>query len=218
MCMSKTPEVYLRRHPQQARGQERIQRLLDAAEHIFADVGYDNATTNAIAARAETSIGSLYQFFPNKEAILKAVVLRYLEEMRTLFDQTLTPESVETLPLPLFLERIIYGLAHLRESHAGFRPLFFATQISPEVIEHTTELKREIMQRINLLLALRNPTLSEQQCTICSRTCVALFQALMSLAMDLQGQERTDQLNELRTVLLHYLQTYLPMSRPGEQR
>jgi hypothetical protein len=130
--------------------------------------------------------------------------------MRTLFNQKLTPESLETLSLPVFLERIIHGLAQLRESHVGFRPIFFATQISPEVIESTAELKREIMQRINLLLALRNPALSEQQCIICSRTCVALFQSLMSLAMDLQGQERADQLNELRTVLLSYLQTYVP--------
>jgi len=103
--MPETPEPHLRRQPQQARGQQRIQKILDAAEHIFADVGYDNATTNAIAVRAETSIGSLYQFFPHKEAILKALVLRYLEEMRTLFDQHLTPESLATLSLPLFLER-----------------------------------------------------------------------------------------------------------------
>lgn len=208
--MPEISEVPLRRQPQQARGQQRIHKILDAAERIFANVGYDNATTNAIAAQAETSIGSLYQFFPNKEAILKAVVLRYLEEMRALFNQNLTPESLETLSLSQFLERIIYGLAQLRESHAGFRPIFFATQVSPEVIENTIELKQEIMQRINLLLALRNPALSEQQCTICSRTCVAIFQSLMSLAMDLQGQERADQLNELRTVLLYYLQTYMP--------
>ena len=191
-------------------GNNKSQKILDAAERIFADVGYDNATTNAIAARAETSIGSLYQFFPNKEAILKAVVLRYLEEMRALFDQHLTPEALETLSLPHFLERLIYDLAQLRESHQGFRPIFFATQISPEGIEATSELKREIMQRISLLLTLRNPVLSKQQCTICSRTCVAIFQSLMSLAMDLQGQERIAQLNELRLVLLSYLQTYIP--------
>jgi AcrR family transcriptional regulator len=202
--------MHLRRQPQQVRGQQRIHRILNAAEEILADVGYDNATTNAIAARAETSIGSLYQFFPNKEAILKAIVLRYLEEMRALFDQTLTTEALETLPLPLFLERIIYGLAQLRESHAGFRPLFLASQVSSDVVENTSELKSEIMQRIHQLLALRNPALSEQQCVICARTCVALFQALMSLAMDLQGQARVDQLNELRTVLLYYLQTYMP--------
>jgi AcrR family transcriptional regulator len=208
--MSERAEVRLRRQPQQLRGQQRIHKILNAAEELFAEVGYGNATTNAIAARAETSIGSLYQFFPNKEAILRAIALRYMEELRELFDQTLTSEALKTLSLPLFLERLIYSLAQLRESHAGFRPLFLASQVSPEVVEHTTELHQEIMQRVYQLLALRNPALSEYQCMVCARTCVALFQTLMSLAMGLQGQERVDQLNELRTVLLYYLQTYVP--------
>lgn len=207
--MPELSEVPLRRRPQQARGQQRIHRILDAAEHIFAEVGYDNATTNAIAARAETSIGSLYQFFPNKEAILKAVVKRYLEEMRIIFDQTLATKSAEDLPLSLFLERLIYALAQLRESHAGFRPLFFATQMSPDMLESTVELQREVMQRIFLLLGIHNPALSEQQRTICARTSMVIFQSLMEQAMNLQGQERADQLNELRTVLLRYLQPYL---------
>ncbi len=214
--MTETRAAPLRRMPQQVRGQQRIHKLLNAAEQVFAEVGYDNATTNAIAAHAHTSIGSLYQFFPNKEAILKAVVLRYIEEMRTLFDQNLTQESVSTLPLDVFLERLIHGLAHLRESHAGFRPLFFARQASPGVAEITTTLHSEIMQRIEVLLALRMPNLSQQQCRICSRTCVAIFQSLMFLAMDLQGEERALQLDEMRTVLLTYLQTYIQENNSAE--
>jgi AcrR family transcriptional regulator len=203
-------DIPLRRIPQQVRGQQRIHKILNAAEQVFATSGYDNATTNAIAARAETSIGSLYQFFPNKEAILKAVVLRYLEEMHSLFDQNLSQEAAETLPLAEFLERLIHGLAQLHESHAGFRPLFFVKQASHEVAEATDTLHSESMGRIDALLALRAPDLSLQQRQICSRTCVAVFQSLMFLAMDLQGDERALQLHEMRTVLLTYLRTYLP--------
>jgi AcrR family transcriptional regulator len=198
--------------PQQVRGQQRIHKLLNAAEQVFAEVGYDNATTNAIAVRAHTSIGSLYQFFPNKEAILKAVVLRYVEEMRALFDQTLTREAVEALSLNEFLERLIHGLAHLHESHASFRPLFFCSQASPEIAEATTELHSEIMDRVDALFATRAPALSQQQRRICTRTSVAIFQSLMSLAMDLQGEERTLQLHEMRTLFLTYLQSYMPES------
>ncbi|HEY7417150.1 MAG TPA: TetR/AcrR family transcriptional regulator [Ktedonobacteraceae bacterium] len=208
--MTETGEIPLRRMPQQARGQQRIHKLLNAAEQVFAEVGYDNATTNAIAAYADTSIGSLYQFFPNKEAILRAVILRYLGEMRELFDQNLTPQAVETLSLDEFLERLIRGVAHLRESHAGFRPVFFASQSSPELVEATASLQSEIVDRIEALLALHVPELSQQQRRVCSRTSVVIFQALMSLAMDLQGAERELQLGELRTVLLTYLQTYIP--------
>ncbi len=208
--MTETGEIPLRRMPQQARGQQRIHKLLSAAEQIFAEVGYDNATTNAIAARADTSIGSLYQFFPNKEAILQAVTLRYLGEMRELFDQNLTAEAVETLCLDEFLERLIRAVVHLRESHAGFSPVSFASYSSPELVEATASLQREIIDRIETLLALRVPDLSQQQRRVCSRTSVGIFEALMSLAMELQGAERALQLDELRTVLLTYLRIYIP--------
>lgn len=67
----------MRRKPQQARGQRRVNTILDAASQVFSELGYEAATTNIIAIRANTSIGSLYQFFPNKEAILSAIATRY---------------------------------------------------------------------------------------------------------------------------------------------
>jgi AcrR family transcriptional regulator len=211
--VSETREVPWRRRPQQARGQLRIHKILNAAEQVFAEVGYDNATTNAIAARAQTSIGSLYQFFPNKEAILKAIILRYLEEMRELLDQSMTSESTRVRSLTEFLEHLIHGLVALREAHVGFHPLFCATQASPELAKATTELHHEIQERIDIILAMQVPGLSPQQYSVCKRTSVAIFQSLMTLAMDLQGEERAIQLKEMHTVLRAYLQTYLDMQK-----
>ena len=58
-----------RRIPRQPRGRRRVSQLLDAAAAVISSVGYDAATMTAIAAKAGAPIGSLYQFFPNKEAI-----------------------------------------------------------------------------------------------------------------------------------------------------
>jgi AcrR family transcriptional regulator len=91
-------------------------------------VGYEAATTNAIAARAGVSIGSLYQFFPNKEAILDALVERYLDELqRVLF----VPE--ERLPITMLVERLIDRLARFHESHAGFRALFLSANVEHRI-------------------------------------------------------------------------------------
>src|SRR5580698_8052751 len=65
----------------QARGEARIQSLLVAAEAVFARVGYSKATTNEIAAEADVSPATLYQFFNNKEEIANAVALKYVEGM-----------------------------------------------------------------------------------------------------------------------------------------
>lgn len=69
----------LRRAPMQRRSVERVQRMLDAAQELVAENGYDALTTTLIAERADVSIGSLYQFFPDKQAVVRAVALRNLE-------------------------------------------------------------------------------------------------------------------------------------------
>jgi AcrR family transcriptional regulator len=55
------------------------QRILDAAAHVFAEHGYAAGTTNRIAERARVSIGSLYQYFPNKDAILASLLIKHID-------------------------------------------------------------------------------------------------------------------------------------------
>jgi AcrR family transcriptional regulator len=69
------------REPQRDRGRLRVAALLKAAAAVFAEKGFDGATMTEVAARASTAIGSLYQFFPNKEALADAVLARFGELM-----------------------------------------------------------------------------------------------------------------------------------------
>ncbi|MEM6424414.1 MAG: helix-turn-helix domain-containing protein, partial [Cyanobacteria bacterium P01_D01_bin.128] len=59
----------LLRQPQQQRSQIRVEQILQAAAEVFWEKGYDVATTHDIAERAQTAVGTLYRFFPNKLAI-----------------------------------------------------------------------------------------------------------------------------------------------------
>ncbi|WP_232791650.1 MULTISPECIES: TetR/AcrR family transcriptional regulator [Amycolatopsis] len=65
-----------RPEPQRVRGEPTRQRILAAAARIFAERGYAAGTTNRIAERAPVSIGSLYQYYPDKDAILVALAAR----------------------------------------------------------------------------------------------------------------------------------------------
>lgn len=69
-----------RRKPRQARSQATVEVLLAAAARVFARAGYAATTTNHVAAKAGVSIGSLYEYFPSKDAILVALVERHLDE------------------------------------------------------------------------------------------------------------------------------------------
>ncbi|GGM06941.1 TetR family transcriptional regulator [Streptomyces fumigatiscleroticus] len=68
-----------RRKPRQVRAELTRERILTAAAHVFTEHGYAAGTTNRIAERARISIGSLYQYFPNKDAILAELMVRHID-------------------------------------------------------------------------------------------------------------------------------------------
>jgi len=197
-------ESPFRRIPQQARGQQRIERLLDAAEQVFAEVGYDAATTNAIAARADTSIGSLYQFFPNKEAILHALAARQLRLLSETLDCELTPETA-ALPLGEFLDRILGAIAQFQASHVGFHPLFTGAHTSADLAHAAFDLRQAISQRIDGLLALRAPSLDARDRLLYAQVCVNTVAALLPLAQLAPADDRLRVVAEIKRLLLAYL-------------
>jgi AcrR family transcriptional regulator len=69
-------ELGLRREPSQKRSRERVERMLGAASELIAEHGSDALRMGEIAERAGVSIGSLYQFFPDKSAIIRALAER----------------------------------------------------------------------------------------------------------------------------------------------
>src|SRR5260370_35374039 len=92
-----------------ARGLQRIASILDAAETVFAQMGYDEATTHQIAAQAGISPGSLYQFFSNKEEIPQALAVRYTEELQRVYSTVFSFEP-PTLPFSPWLHQLITTL------------------------------------------------------------------------------------------------------------
>lgn len=66
------------RKPRQARAKLTCEALIDAATQVLKDRGYDAFNTNQVAERAGVSIGSLYQYYPNKQALIEAIVVRHV--------------------------------------------------------------------------------------------------------------------------------------------
>ena len=69
----------LRRKPVQQRSAQRVEKMLEACAQLIDEVGYDGLTTTLIAERAGVAVGSLYQFFPDKRAVVQELTLRNLD-------------------------------------------------------------------------------------------------------------------------------------------
>ncbi|MFL1465448.1 TetR/AcrR family transcriptional regulator [Marinobacter sp. DUT-3] len=72
-----------RRKPVQARSRERVNTILEHAAAIFHEMGVDSTSMSAIARQSGMSLASLYRYFPNKAAIVKAIAERHVEKMET---------------------------------------------------------------------------------------------------------------------------------------
>jgi len=198
----------LRRAPQQERGQRRLDKILEAAGKVIAKVGYEAATTNAIARQARTSIGSLYQFFPNKEAILKALADRYLAEMRAMHD-TMLDETAAQLPMPELYDRIIGTLAHFHATHPAFQTLFFGSTNSPQLAAAANQLTEECVGRVEALMAVREPQLDAARRRMCATINVHVMKALMHVAQESKADFRAALLAEIKTLLLAHMNEVL---------
>ena len=87
--MSRGTNVAQRKKPRQARARETVEVILAATARVLANEGHGKATTNRIAQVAGVSVGSLYQYFPNRDALFAALVERHAEEMWTLVETRL---------------------------------------------------------------------------------------------------------------------------------
>lgn len=95
--MARRPITNPRKTATQERSRATVNALLAATERVLVREGYDRASTNKIAEAAGVSIGSLYQYFPSKEALVAAVIERHVKSMTRVIMDSLA--RVASLPL-----------------------------------------------------------------------------------------------------------------------
>ncbi len=195
----------LRRQPRQERGQRRIEGLLDAADRVFASVGFEAATTNAIAREAGASVGSLYQFFPDKEAILRALTARYRAALHELHDRVFTEETAR-LPLPQLYDKVVETLAAFHREHPGFRPLLFGSTTSPALSAAAASLHQECVARVEMMMARGLPEASAARRRLLAEMNVTALKALLPLAESGDERYRAEVLGEIKRMLHAHMQ------------
>ncbi len=86
-----------RKEPNQERARETVENIFQATAHILEKEGFEKTSTNKIAQKAGISIGSLYQYFPTKEAILGKMIDYYIQKQIDLYESEINKEAPKTL-------------------------------------------------------------------------------------------------------------------------
>ncbi|GLW12078.1 TetR family transcriptional regulator [Microtetraspora sp. NBRC 13810] len=188
----------------QARGLKRMEVILDAAEAEIAETGYANTTTNAVAARAGVSPGSLYQFFRNKDEILAGLVGRYEEEQRLFWQRNLTEESAHE-PMPDLVDRLVDAMVAFKSSRPAFWALFHGSATSDRLAEVARDLHEAVAHRVAEVFGLRAPHLGPDRCHTLARMAVATVRAVMPMVVTAKPEDAPALIGELKTMLNGYL-------------
>ncbi|MEU2302525.1 TetR family transcriptional regulator [Streptomyces antibioticus] len=189
----------------QARGERRIAQLLEAAASVFCSTGYTAASTNAIAREAGVSPGTLYQFFPNKEAIAIELGDRLMHEMRETYGEALAPVDPAT-PLETAVGAAIDRFIAFNCDHPVFFALMHGPDIPGRMAEEHDALHATLLSRIQDLLSSFLPDAPDAELTRTAQMCLGVYKAGLELILGHEGAERDAYVRELKAVLIRYLE------------
>jgi len=200
------------RSPQQVRSQQTLERLLDAAESLLIQKGFDNTTVADIARAAGSSVGAFYARFGDKENLLRCVFERFAREAEATVDAALKTERWNGVPFYIVLrEAMRFMVAVFRDRHNLIA--MFAIRSARD--EHTYAFGQRvgevIVERTAALIRDRGERIGHSDPTRAVRFCVwTVLAALESRALHGAGDERwfSDEqvAYELTTMCLSYLQ------------
>ncbi|HEY1012422.1 MAG TPA: TetR/AcrR family transcriptional regulator [Herpetosiphonaceae bacterium] len=146
-----------RREPVQERSKQLVAWILDAAVQVYDQRGYAAATTTRIAERAGISVGSLYQYFPDKHAILVALAERHIAEGRELALRLLGEALREPPPLEALIRLFVAEFLALHRANPTLhRLLFEEIPLPASVRARLREAEAELVAAVAGLLAARH--------------------------------------------------------------
>jgi AcrR family transcriptional regulator len=188
----------------QERGRRRMEQLLDAAAEVFAESGYAKATTNAIAARAGVSPGTLYQFFRNKQELADALAERYVAALSAAHEAAFSGD-VDGLAVSEVVDRIVDPLLAANLAHPGFAAMLADPAAPLALLAGKQDLRAAMLGRIEALLRSRAPQLEPRDAARTAVVCVSVYRGLLPLVEATDGDERSAVTRELKAVLTRYL-------------
>ncbi|MGB5313183.1 MAG: TetR/AcrR family transcriptional regulator, partial [Polyangiales bacterium] len=196
----KRDQLSPRRKPSQERSRDRVERILDATASLLSEMAVDKITTAAIAEKAGVPIGSVYQYFPNKLAVLAQLARRVMAEvdMKT---ASLIAEDFGVLPWDQAIDRAIDATMQGYSEQPGYAQLLLSIRPTPEFGAITDESN----ERVAALLAL-HPALQalipKERIELVSRSAIRAVNSLQDWALSVDDPEQANEIiGEMKTLL-----------------
>ncbi|GHJ10565.1 TetR family transcriptional regulator [Micromonospora humidisoli] len=181
--------------------------MLDACAELVDEVGYEGLTTTLLAERAEVAIGSVYQFFPDKRAIVQALTLRTMESYLQRLDERFASDD-----LSHWWDGVDAGIDEYISMHRtvpGFRTLHFGDVVDLHLLDEQRDNNGVIADQLARVLTERFGMADEPRLRFCLEIAVEAADALIKLAFrrKQEGDERV--LAEAKALIREYLHRHV---------
>jgi AcrR family transcriptional regulator len=203
LSMGSQTEIAPRRIPIQERGEQRVAGLLEAAAAIFSEVGYEAATMRDIAGRAGASVGSLYQFLPNKEVVARAIKTQYCQELKERWAGLVTV-SAETPTIQVIDEFLNVTIKEIEQHPAIIRLMDAPRSASP-----APDIKESLREQLVALFLTRKPRISRNKAHRYAEITVQMIRAMLWLYLENERSHREALVSEMKSALVNYLTSRL---------
>ncbi len=188
-----------RRVAQRPRGERRVAELLEAAAAVIAEVGYEAATMKAISLRAGASVGTVYQYFPDKEAVVRALRTQYGAEI----DAGLLPLLRQASGLKI--KDLVEGIFALLVDLMARRPAVLPLLSAPRKYGRDPAAKFRLRERFGALFRKKQPALTKREAFRIANVALRIIWNLGLLHAEPDPKERQAMLREFTMVLTSYL-------------
>lgn len=192
----------LRRQPVQQRSAKRVERMLDASAELLDEMGYEALTTTLIAKRAGVAVGSLYQFFPDKKAVIQALTQRNLErfveqarERIGALDSRHWWDVVDSL-LDLYLR--------MHRQVPGFSAVHFGDVVDPRLLDDRRTNNRVLTDSL-VTVVTSHVRLSPEEVTLPILVAVETADSLLKLAFRTDPDGDPEIITEAKSLIKGYL-------------
>jgi AcrR family transcriptional regulator len=146
-----------RKRPVQARSKKTVEDILAGTAQVLVARGYDESTTGAIAERAGVSIGTLYQYFPNKESLVEALFQAHAADLLSAMDQALARGA--DLPLEESVPALVRAGLDAHRVNPELHKVLVEQVLNRGLLNHL-DVSRMIQERIEAELRRRAPGLA----------------------------------------------------------
>jgi AcrR family transcriptional regulator len=198
--------------PQQERSARRLAGFLAAAAKLFAEVGFEATTMQAIADRSQSSIGALYNYFPDKQSVAVTLLVTYSDELwsclESLLKESRKPAAARFAGL--FIDRIV--------EFARERPAWLSLYAAPVLFRGDPATRRALRSTIANAFRKQNPSLSSERAFLAANVTMQIVKGMNALYSESDAKTRPLIEAEFRKVLTSYLEEVLSEKRQIRDR